>query len=170
MENYQASHPYVPTPEKWLPDYHVERYANDFFVVGLYHDQAHWDWITGKNDKGTLIYNVRLDETRKGSMPKTRIRSMKPRFAILYEEGHESENRYHVFRIHDFAVMTKERMRKALYPKPNGDYFIFRFDEEVSIGQFDINRLIDTHRVFDRDFIEGAPIYAKGEELLEYRL
>lgn len=171
VEEFQASHPYTPTPENWLPEYHVERYVNDFFVVGLYHDQAHWDWITGKNDKGTLIYNVRLDSKRMGSMPKSRIRAMKPRFAILYEEGHENENKYHVFRIHDYAVMIEDRMRKALYPRePKGDYFVFRFDEEVSIGHFDISRLINTHRIFDKDYIEGCPLYPTGKELMDYRL
>ena len=171
VEAYQASHPYTPTPENWLPDYHVERYAKDYFVVGLFHDQAHWDWITGKNDRGTLIYNVRLSKDRKGSKPKSRIRAMKPKFAILYKEGHEAENRYHVFRIHDYAVMSEERMRQALYPRdPQGEYFIFRFDEEVSIGRFDIARLIDTHRIFDRDFVENAPIYLTGEELMEFRM
>ena len=171
VEQYQASHPYAPTPENWLPDYHVERYAEEHFVIGLYHDQEHWDWITGKNDKGTLIYNVRLSKDREGSIPKSRIRAMKPKFAILYEEGHETENKYHVFRIHDYAEMSEKRMEQALYPrKPQGDYFIFRFDEEVSIGRFDIASLIDTHRIFDRDFVENAPLYPTGEELMRFRL
>ena len=96
---------------------------------------------------------------------------MRPRFAILYEAGHEAENKYHVFRIHDFAEMTEERMRQALYPRePKGDYFIFRFDEEVSLGRLDISRLISTHRIFDKNYVENAPLYATGKELLDYRL
>ena len=170
VEQYQASHPYNPAPENWLPNYHVERYAEDYFVVGLYHDQDHWDWITGKNDRGTLIYNVRLAPNRQGSIPKSRIRTMKPKFAILYEEGHEQDNNYHVFRIHDFAEMNEERMRQALYPRePKGDYFVFRFDEEVSIGRFDIHRLISTHRIFNSKYVEGSPVYLKGSELMEYK-
>lgn len=170
VEQYQASHPYDPIPENWLPNYHVERYTEDYFVVGLYHDQEHWDWITGKNDRGTLIYNVRLDPNRQGSIPKSRIRAMKPKFAILYEEGHEQDNNYHVFRIHDFAEMSEERMRQALYPRePKGDYFVFRFDEEVSIGRFDIHGLISTHRIFNSNHVEGSPVYLRGSELMEYR-
>lgn len=169
VERYQKEHPYAPVPENWLPDYHVERYLDDYFVVGLYHDQAHWDWITGKNDRGSLIYNVRLDPERQGSMPKSRIRRMRPKFAILYEEGHE--DKYHVFRIHDYAEMTEDRMRQALYPRePQGDYFVFRFDEEVSIGRFDIHRLISTRRVFDTNFVEGGPVYPTGKELMDYKL
>ncbi len=170
VATYQANHPYNPTPENWLPDYHVEGYLDKYFVVGMYHDKEHWDWITGKNDRGTLIYNVRLDKGRQGSMPKSRIRAMKPQFAILYESGHESENRYHVFRIHDFAEMPEERMRLALYPRePKGDYFIFRFDEEVSIGRFDINRYICEKRL-EEGYIEGMPLYPTGEELIKYKL
>lgn len=169
VERYQKEHPYAPVPENWLPDYHVERYLDDYFVVGLYHDQAHWDWITGKNDRGSLIYNVRLDPERQGSMPKSRIRRMRPKFAILYEEGHE--DKYHVFRIHDYAEMTEDRMRQALYPRePKGNYFVFRFDEEVSIGRFDIQRLISTRRVFDTNFVEGGPVYPTGKELMDYKL
>ena len=170
VEEYQTSHPYTPIPNNWLPEYHVERYVNDYFVVGLFHNQEHWDWITGRNDKGTLIYNVRLDEKRKGSIPKSRIRAMKPKFAILYEEGHEADNKYHVFRIHDFAVMSEDRMRQALYPRePKGDYFIFRFDEEISLGRFDINRFISMKRL-EPNYEDGMPLYPQGEELLKYRL
>lgn len=78
-------------------------------------------------------------------------------------------NNYHVFRIHDYAEMSEERMRQALYPRePKGDYFVFRFDEEVSIGQFDINRLINMKRL-ESDFVEGTPLYVKGSELLGYK-
>ena len=102
-------------------------------------------------------------------MPKSRIRKMRPKFAILYEEGHE--DKYHVFRIHDYAEMTEDRMRQALYPRePKGNYFVFRFDEEVSIGRFDIQRLISTRRIFDKDFVEGMPLYPQGKELMGYRI
>ena len=170
VEAYQAEHPYTPTPTDWLPDYHVERYLDNYFVVGMYHDQEHWDWITGKNDKSTLIYNVRLDPDRPGSMTQYSIRKKRPLFAILYEKDHEKENKYHVFRIHDYAVMSEERMRKALYPRePKGDYFIFRFDDEVSIGRFDIGKYI-ADKSLDPDYEDGMPLYPKGEELLKYRM
>ena len=167
--NYQNEHPYKVIKGNLLPQYHIERYFDDYFVVGMYHDQAHWDWITGKNDKGTLIYNVRLDPNRDGSMPKTRIRKMKPKFAILYEEGHEQQNDYHVFRIHDYAIMTEDRMRLAQYPRePEGDYFIFRFDEEIEMESVDINRLIRTHKLNDKNYVKGAPLYIRGRELHFY--
>jgi hypothetical protein len=66
-------------------------------------------------------------------------------------------------------------MESAQYPTnhggPKGDYFIFRFDEEVNIGNLNINRLIGMHRLdTENPNTIGAPIYAKGGELLEYRL
>ena len=135
----------------------------------MYHDAAHWDWITGKNDRGSLIYNVRLDSSRLGSLPKTKIRAMKPKFAILYEEGHAAENKYHVFRIHDYAEMTAERMKMALYPRePQGDYFIFRFDEEVRLSHnLDIAKIVEAESQ-TLGYVAGAPIYKTGKELMDF--
>ena len=168
VADYQAEHPYQPMPTNWLPQYFVERYAKDYFVIGLYHDQAHWDWITGKNDKGTMIYNVRLGN-RDGAIPESRIRAMKPKFVILYEQDHLHENKYHVFRVHDYAKMDKERMRLAKYPDPKGDYFIFRMDEEVNIGTFDINKVMSEYIVDNKLENRGCPAYITGEKLLKYK-
>ena len=98
---------------------------------------------------------------------------MRPLFAIIYEEDKPED--YHVFKIHDFAEMSEERMRQAMYPTnhggPKGDYFTFRFDEEVNIGRFNIKALIDCHRIGDKEtFVEGAPLYPTGEELIKYKL
>lgn len=174
VDEFQRDHPYTSVPHDWLPEYHVERYSNDYFVVGMYHDKEHWDWITGKNDKGSLIYNVRLDKARDGAVKQATIRRMHPKFAILYEKDHEHENKYHVFRIHDYAVMKEERMKKANYPTnhggPKGSYFIFRFDEEVNIGEFDICHLIEDTCNFDSKYVKGAPIFSTGESLLNYKI
>ncbi len=156
--------------DELLPRYYLERYAKDYFVIGLYHDAAHWDWITGKNDLGTLIYNVRLGKLRAGRQLKTRIRQMKPKFVILYEENHLHENNYHVFRVHDFAEMSENRMRLALYPRePKGDYFIFRMDEEVNIGAFDINAAVSKYMIDNKETYKGQPVYVTGEELLKHK-
>lgn len=168
VADYQAAHPYQPVPTDWLPQYYVERYVDNYFVIGLYHDQAHWNWITGKNDRGTLIYNVRLGN-RDGAIPESRIRAMKPKFVILYEQNHLHENKYHVFRVHDYAKMSKERMQLALYPDPKGDYFIFRMDEEVSIGTFDINQAVSEYIINNQLENKGQPIYLTGKELLKYK-
>jgi len=70
-----------------------------------------------------------------------------------------------------FSVMKDERMKQAQYPiEAKDEYYIFRFDEEVSIGRIDIHRLITTHRISDKDFVEGMPLYPKGNELLACKL
>lgn len=155
--------------QRFLPQYPIEGFMDAYFLIGAYHDQAHWEWITGKNDRGTLIYNVRLDPERDGAQVKTRLKKMGVKFAILYEEGHEKENMCRIFRIHDTAVMDEERMRASQYPRePKGDYFIFRFDDEISIGNIDIDSLISTKRIFEKH-TDYAPIFVKGEELIRYR-
>ena len=166
----QAERAQERTTQRFLPHYPIEGFTDAYFVIGSYRDEKHWDWITGANDKETLIYNVRLDKNRSGAQTKTHLRAMKPKFAILYEQGHEHENKYRIFRIHDTAVMNEERMRIARYPRtPKGDYFIFRFDEEISFDSLDINKLISNKRINDRNYVPYAPIFVTGEELLPYR-
>jgi hypothetical protein len=172
VEQYQIYHPYTNIPNDWLPEYRIERYDNEYFVIGMYHDQEHWDWITGKNDRGSLIYNVRLDPQRDGVQVKSRLRNIKPKFAILYEEGHESDNKYHVFRIHDYAEMTQERMVLSQYSTnhgwPKGDYFIFRFDEEISIGKLNSNKFISMYHINQSaNYIEDIPMFPLGSEMLK---
>ena len=168
VAQHQAENALKATPQQFLPQYPIEGFMDAYFLIGSYHDQAHWDWITGKNDRGTLIYNVRLNPDRDGAQVKTRLKKMGVKFAILYEEGHEKENMCRVFRIHDTAVMDEERMRASQYPRePKGDYFIFRFDDEISLGNLDIHQLISAKR--EDKHTDYAPIFVKGEELKEYR-
>jgi hypothetical protein len=95
---------------------------------------------------------------------------MKPKFVILYEENHLHENKYHVFRVHDYAKMTEERMRQALYPgDPKGDYFIFRMDEEITIGAYDIHAVVNEYMVKNKLENNGQPVYVTGEQLLKHQ-
>lgn len=69
--------------------------------------------------------------------------------------------------------MDEERMKLSMYPQnhggPHGSYFIYVFDDEISIGAFDLNRLISEKRIYNKDFVEGAPIFLTCEELLKYK-
>ena len=158
--------------EATLPRYHLARYADENFLIGSYHDSAHWKWITGDNDRGTLIYNVRIkskntSETRAGSRTETWWRKQKIKFVFLFEEGHESENQYRVYRVHDYAVMTQERMEKSKYPRPaKGDYFIFRFDEEVKFDPLDLGALVSEIQTGRNEAEKYAPIVKTGSELI----
>ena len=169
VAQHQAENAHKATPQQFLPQYPIEGFMDSYFLIGSYHDEAHWNWINKGNDKEKLIYNVRLDKNRPGAQTMTHLRALKPKFAILYEEGHEHENRYRVFRIHDTAVMDEERMKISQYPRePKGDYFIFRFDDEITLGNLDIHNLICTKRVYEKH-TDYAPIFVKGEELIQYR-
>ena len=179
MGQYQEAHPYQDVRKDWLPEYHVERYEDAYFVIGMYRGQKHWDWITGKNDKGSLIYNVRLGD-RDGAIVKSKVREVKPRFVILYN-NEDKELNYRVFRVHDYAEMEKARMEKAEYPfDVKGDsYFIFRFDEEIRIGDFDIKTLVEEYQTelymkYDKfyknhQYNKGQPLFVTGADLMNYK-
>ena len=94
------------------------------------------------------------------------------KFVILYRLGEDFKNEYRVFHVHHHAVMSEERMRQALYPNPQGNYFCFVFDEEVNINP-DVNlaRILTEYRLdTDNEYQEGAPIVVTGEKLMEYQI
>jgi len=159
-------------PGNFLTYHYLEKYADKQILIGCYHDQAHLDWILGKNDRGTLIYNIRLGKNRQGGQSELSMNKRTVSFVVLYEYGKESENRYRVFRVHHHAVMTKDRIIRAWYPStPHSDkYFCYVFDEEVSLGKLELNKLISEERISQMgNFVDGAPIFKTGEEMLKYR-
>lgn len=159
----------MSVPMSFLTMHYLENYATKEILVGMYHDEDHLKWILGNNDKGTLIYNVRLDKTRQGSIPQSHLLKKEVAFVLLYEDGHQSENNYRVFRVHHHATMTEDRMRKARYPKdPQGKYFCYVFSEEVTLGNLDVSRLLSEEQT-KSSYIAGAPLFLTGEELIQYR-
>lgn len=152
----------MSTTENFLTMHYLEKYLDKSIVIGCYKDQAHLDWVLGKNDRGTLIYNIRLGKEIVGGQVKAQLDKMVVSFVILYEFGKESKNRYRVFHVHHHATMTADRLKKSLYPhEPNAEkYFCYVFDEEVTLGQLDISSLISE---------DGAPVFTTGANLLEFR-
>ena len=157
--------------DQFLTMHHLEKYMDKNVVVGCYKDQKHLDWILGKNDKESLIYNIRLGTEHRGGQEKSKMDKKAVFFAILYEYGHEYENRYRVFRVHHHAVMTAEQMKKSLYPyvPERKKYFCYVFDEEVTLGNIDINELLSSERIYNKTYDEGAPIFKTCEELIKFR-
>jgi hypothetical protein len=90
------------------------------------------------------------------------------KFVILYE--HDAENNgYHVFHVHHNATMDEERMRKAWYPDPEGNYFCYVFDEEVQLSTtIDLPKLISEARLLE-NYVDGMPIFKTGTELMVYK-
>lgn len=156
-------------PSKFLPHHYLEMHEDKQILIGCYNSQEHLDWILGKNDKGTLIYNIRLGKETRGGFTETSLRRRIVSFVIIYESGNESN--YRVFKVHHHAVMDNERMKKAWYQNPRHDkYFCYVFDEEVTLGSLNIKTLISQERInLKSDFIEGAPIFKNGKEMMEYR-
>lgn len=159
----------MAVPKNFLTFHYLERYKDKEILIGCYHDQAHLDWILGHNDKGTLIYNVRLDKSRAGAQKVTHLEKKEVNFVVLYEESKVAENNIRVFRVHHHAKMNEDRMRKALYPNPKGKYFCYVFNEEVTLGYIDIAQIINDWKKENPKEQMGTPIYIKGEELIKYR-
>lgn len=160
----------IQVPSSFLTMHYLERYLDKTILVGCYHDEAHLNWILGKNDKGTLIYNIRVGKEREGGQIKAHLDKMVVSFVVLYEYGHEHENKYRVFHVHHHAYIKEDRMRETLYPsEPKGNYFCYVFDEEVTLGKLDVHRLISQKRIDDREYIDGAPIFMTGKEIIKFR-
>lgn len=164
---------------KWLTLHYLERYPDNSVLVGYYKNKEHLQWILGNNDKNTLIYNVRLEtrdnEKRSGAYKASFYEKQKVRFVILYTDDYKTSGEYMVFHVKDTASkVTAERMKQTLYPlEVKGDYFFYRFDEEVTLGKLRIkdliHDLIDKKQVLGGGYIFGEPLFINAEELKEYR-
>ncbi|MBP5498270.1 MAG: hypothetical protein J6X81_02730, partial [Muribaculaceae bacterium] len=152
--------------------HHIQRYPNQHFLIGCYHSEEQLAWIMGENDKGTNLYNVRLkrrgDTARDGALPPTYLAGMDVKFVILYEYGAENQG-YRVFHVHHHATMNEERMRQALYPIPQGNYFCYVFDEEVQLSTRINLPDIVLNAKSSADYVDGMPIFLTGEELIKYK-
>ena len=169
----------VNTPQ-WLTMHYLERYLDKGVLVGYYRGKEQLQWILGNNDKGSLVYNVRLklqsdDKVRDGAHAESFYKKKNIQFVILYTDDVETTGEYRVFHVKDTAgKVTEERMRNTWYPYDvEGNYFFFRFDEEVSIGRLDIVRLIQElkqkHLNEFGSYVQGEPMFATAEEIKQFR-
>ena len=169
----ELGHPIV-SPQ-WLTMHYLERDLNRGILVGYYRNMEHLQWILGNNDKGSLIYNVRLkqntdENVRDGAHTEGFYRKKDIQFVILYTDGVEKTGEYRVFHVKDTAKkVTEERMRNTWYPSEvKGNYFFFRFDEEVNIGRLRIMDLLDALRK-EHLYAEGEPMFTTAEDVIKYR-
>lgn len=144
-----------PRAMEWTPSEYQE---------GLHHPKAERQF---KNDRGTLIYNVRLGKNVEGGQTRTEASKHKPVFAVLY--NYDNESQYRVYHINHQAQMDKARLIESEYPGvPTAEkYLCYVFDEKVTFGSLNIPELISRYRISGHR--DGAPIYMKGKELMEYR-
>ncbi len=158
-----------PSVSNLLPRHFIQAYLDKEFLIGCYKSQKHLDWILGKNDKGTMLYNVRLDAKRDGALKRTTLENKPVKFVILYEINQDHTNQYRVFHVHHHAVLTEERMIQAKYPtKPSGKYFCYVFDEEVTLDPINLKNILTMERL-SGNYVEGAPIFKTGRELMGFK-
>ena len=150
-----------------LPKYPLQSISDKWVLVGCIKNQAHKDWIfkTIPKFKRDAIYNVRLDKSRDGAMNKSELTQKHVRFVVMYELADPAK--YMVYRVRNNAFIKQERMRLSEYPNPQGNYFCFILDEQVSFGAVNIPALLNSHqRKLGPKFVEGAPFCVKGAELI----
>ena len=148
---------------EWKARYYLERYPDADVLIGCYHDKAHLDWIQSKG-----MYNIRLGSGRDGAYPREDINKKDVKFVILYEEGHEHENSYSVYRVTSKTFVTEMKMREMGYPRePHESYECYILDEEVEIGSYDIFRIVSWART-NKDYRDFTPIFHKCSEMKEY--
>ena len=169
----------ISTPQ-WLTIHYLERDLNRGILIGYYKNKEHLQWILGNNDKGSLIYNVRLklksdEEVRDGAHTEGFYKKKNIQFVILYTDGVETTGEYRVFHVKDMAGrVTEARMRATGYPLDvNGNYTFFRFDEEVSIGRLDMNALLTDikHKHIEefKEYVAYEPLFCTAEDVLKHR-
>jgi hypothetical protein len=168
----------IATPQ-WLTMHYLEREPDRGVLLGYYKNEAHLKWILGNNDRGSLVYNVRLTakgkEVRDGAHSASFYDKQNSKFVVLYTDGVETTGEYRVFHVKDTAKkVTEERMKGTWYPSNvKGDYYFFRFDEEVNIGRLNIVDLINDVRV--KHFAEFGshvkyePMFTTAGEVKKYR-
>ncbi len=167
-------------PSQWLTIHYLERDPSRGVLVGFYKNEEHLRWMLGGNDQGTLIYNVRLklrndDNVRDGAHSEGFYRSQNIQFVILYTEGAENTGEYRVFHVKDVAgKVSEERMLKTGYPlEVHGNYFFFRFDEEVNIGRLNLKQLLfdlkKKHLDLFGSYVAHEPLFTTANDVMGYR-
>lgn len=172
--------PHKVVPKKLLTVHYLENYPDDSFLIGGFREEQK-TWMFGQlGGKVDDAYNVRMGIDVEGGIKRTdTLRQAK--FVILYEFGKERMGIFKVFRVKGYQEKTKDDLIKEGYPSPHHDrYYCYVFDEEVNLGEFDIERIISADRInysseihqsrsLTKKYPEGRPIFLKGCELLRYR-
>lgn len=168
--------PHDVIPKQFLTMHYLENYPKATFLIGIVNGMEHLHWIfSRKGGKRDDAYNVRLGKEAHGGVVKSRDYVKHAKFVILYNAG---ENKvYKAFRVKNTGELTREQMISQGYLCPRHDkYFCYFFDEEITLGEFDIHGIIEAdkkkHEVDAKqkeEYAEGQPIFMSGEELIKFR-
>ena len=173
---------HTDVPKQFLTMHHLENYPTTSFLIGIVNGYDHLGWIFSREGgKRDDAYNVRIGKDVPGGVVKSRDAIKHAKFVVLYMTGKETEGVYKAFRVKNIGEMTKDQMVRTGYKVPHHDkYLCYFFDEEITLGNLDIKRIIedDKKRFFDsiknnpmyERYPLGRPIYLEGKELIDYRL
>ena len=161
--------PHDVIPKQFLTMHYLENYPKATFLIGIVNGMEHLNWIfSRKGGKRDDAYNVRLGKDVHGGVVKSRDYVKHAKFAILYNVG---ENKvYKAFRVKNTGELTREQMISQGYLNPRHDrYFCYFFDEEITLGEFDIAAIIEAEKMRNAEYAKGMPVYISGEELIKFR-
>lgn len=168
--------PHDVIPKQFLTMHYLENYPTATFLVGIVNGIDHLNWIFSRlGGKRDDAYNVRLGKEAHGGVVKSREYVRHAKFVILYMEGQNKV--YKAFRVKNTGELTREQMENQGYINPRHDkYFCYFFDEEITLGEFDIQGIIEADKKkYEADmkqkeeYAEGQPIFMSGEELIKFR-
>ena len=161
--------PHNEIPKQFLTMHYLENYAETTILVGIVNGLDHLHWIfSRKGGKRDDAYNVRLGKDVHGGVVKSRDYVKHAKFVVLYMDG---ENKvYKAFRVKNTGELSRDQMLKQGYTNPRHDrYFCYFFDEEITLGEFDINGIIQAEKSKSAGYDRGMPIFLKGSEMIKYR-
>ncbi len=163
--------PHTKVEPKFLTMHYLENYADTDVLIGCFNGYEHLNWIFGRQGtKRDDAYNVRIGKDVRGGVVKSRNQVKHAKFVLLYEFGKENEGVRWAFRVKNIGEMTKEKMIATGYVAPRHDrYLCYFFDEEITLGEFDVAAIIASARSGNDAYQEGQPIYMAGKDLIKYR-
>lgn len=161
--------PHDVIPKQFLTMHYLENYPKATFLIGIVNGYEHLNWIFSRNGgKRDDAYNVRLSKDVHGGVVKSRDYVKHAKFVILYMDGEKKV--YKAFRVKNTGELTHEQMISQGYLNPRHDrYFCYFFDEEITLGEFDIETIIEAEKTRNAGYAKGMPIYVNGEELIKFR-
>lgn len=174
--------PHVEIPKQFLTMHYLENYQDTSILVGGYNGVEQLNWVFSRQGKKRDdAYNVRLGKNEHGGVVKSRDNIKHAKFVLLYEYGKEDEGIRYAFRVKNTGEMLKQQMIDTGYINPHHDaYFCYFFDEEISLGEFDVNKIIEfdkeqykketeKDKKLSKAYPEGKPIYLSGLDLIKFR-
>ena len=161
--------PHDVIPKQFLTMHYLENYPKTTFLIGIVNGMDQLNWIfSRKGGKRDDAYNVRLGKEAHGGVVKSRDYVKHAKFVILYMDGENTV--YKAYRVKNTGELIREQMVSQGYLNPRHDrYFCYFFDEEITLGEFDIEAIIDAEKARNAEYAKGMPVYMSGEELIKFR-